>query len=1264
MKATKTKIMSAIAILMLMAVNASHADTAVSDTPLLVNTTVAPNIIMTLDDSTSMGSAYTEDVGTNSLEPFTSNYYNKMAYNPAVKYEAPTRLDDVVYSTSFANAYINGLDPSRGYVDLSAAGYKPTQSCYPQNTSCTNLSAKTYSEVAAVSVSYNCRFTFTKGAGTAADTIKISGCTIPTSGNGSFINVEDSRLSISIPTNGTYSKDFIKNTSTVTSSGGVYTVTLADKNQFSATSSSNLAGTISWNDLRTQNMGNAPAYYHRHYTELGMAKPSGCNSITSASCYKLVISGSTDDVTPGTASQKKQNFANWYSFYRTRALIAMSASTDSIGGIGNNKVRFGWQTINGCKTFGTNCQGYDRVNRENRIRYIDDYKTGSTSVTHRSDFYNWVARFNLNGSTPLRSAFDRVGQFYSTSGINSPYAEDPYITKGLEIGCRRNYHMAFTDGFWNGDDNFNSGEHDASSKQLPDGKSYSPRAPYRSSTSSSSGYSNTNNLADIAFNYWSKDLRSDIPNKVPKLVTNSVGTDDQVYWNPKNNPATWQHMTNINIAFALGDQLTDPLYDGDTYGGDYPKLLNGTEQWPPTKANDVSAVYDLWHAAINSRGQFYAANDGVALKEAFNKTFSQILATTAASSSLTSNSTSIQAGSKIYQARFQTADWGGQLFQYEILADGSISYPAKWDAAQKLSSMTPDSRNIITSNADGAVPLRWSSLSGSQQGLLTNNISGQDRVDWVRGSKAKEGVNSSSLRQRSSLLGAIINSNPTIMGVPQAGYREDNYSQFVLDNRSREKILFAGASDGMLHAFDADSGVEKFAYMPEQMFNRIPYLSSQSYTHKYGVDGSPKIADAYTGTEWKTLLASTMGNGAPGMFVLDVTNPDNFTESNASSIFYSEFTNKSDDHLGLYSGRMNIVKMGNDKWAAVFGNGINANLTDATKKSPASIFIVMLDGKRKSGEWVLGTNYYRIDFPITGAGANGMTSVVTVDDDRDGKVDFIYGTDSLGNVWRADVNSSTPSLWRPSFTTKPIFTAKDSASNAQPIIGGGLEVVRRPEGGRLVLFGTGQYLNAIDTTTTSVQSLYGILDTDTTGTVVRSQLQKQEILSETSSNGYDWRKTTVNDVDYEGGKRGWYMDLTLNNVKTGERVVYEPVIRGTRVIFSTLSATSDVCTGGGDSWLMELDALTGKRLETTPFDINGDKSFTSADLINFGDGVPAVVSGRKSTIGITPRPSVIIDPSAANREYKIMSGSSGRTETIRESNDNKLGRITWREIQR
>lgn len=122
-------------------------------------------------------------------------------------------------------------------------------------------------------------------------------------------------------------------------------------------------------------------------------------------------------------------------------------------------------------------------------------------------------------------------------------------------------------------------------------------------------------------------------------------------------------------------------------------------------------------------------------------------------------------------------------------------------------------------------------------------------------------------------LGDIINSTPTVVGAPQENfdllYRDSSYTKFKNQYAKRRQVVYAGANDGMLHAFNGgfyDSttqafnltngtssvtahplGAELWAYVPMNLLPHLKWLKDPNYkntTHVYYVDGKPKVFDA------------------------------------------------------------------------------------------------------------------------------------------------------------------------------------------------------------------------------------------------------------------------------------------------------------------------------------------------------------------------------------------------------------------------------------
>jgi type IV pilus assembly protein PilY1 len=240
----------------------------------------------------------------------------------------------------------------------------------------------------------------------------------------------------------------------------------------------------------------------------------------------------------------------------------------------------------------------------------------------------------------------------------------------------------------------------------------------------------------------------------------------------------------------------------------------------------------------------------------------------------------------------------------------------------------------------------------------------------------------------------------------------------------------------------------------------------------------------------------------------------------------------------------------------------------------------------------------------------------------------------------------------------------------------------------IVYFGTGKYLESGDNDPSgqNTQGFFAIWD-DGTQVSGRSDLLQQSIIGETSNDDFDFRLTTANEIRWEEDDsvapslpayRGWYMDLVNtedgNTDNQGERVVFEPIIRNDRIIFTTLIPSLDQCAAGGSGWLMEVSAISGARLPESPFDVNDDGVFNDADLVDFdGDSdAPLPTSGIRKAGGIEggsgiPTPPAILDdpecPNGVCSELKFTGTSNATVESIRESSSPySQGRQNWREV--
>jgi len=1066
---------------------------------------------------------------------------------------------------------------------------------------------------------------------------------------------------------------------------------------------------------------NGAAYYYVYDS----TNKTGCTTSDNA-CYDAVIINDKNKTYTGSADrtdcknapscnydEEAQNFANWYSYYRKRTLLAKNAAGRAFAQITGN-IRAAHQTINTDKT----------------ISLFNTF-TG----TARTNFFSWL--YGIPGTydgTPLRNALINGGNEFTKSGIDSPYAKEPGTTDSPEYSCRQNFQVLLTDGYWNGSidtqttppppsiTNFDNVSHTLPETSLGV-SSYTPVAPYMDS--------NSNFLADYAMYYWATDLRTDsgMKNNVPVFIKdgtsdydkNGTVNDLDRFWNPVNDPATWQHMVTYTIGLGIQGHLTfndanysDPFKDNPSWTR-WPGITDPDDPNANPLTYTLYKIDDLWHTAIDSRGHYFQANNPTSLVSAFSDVLNRIQQRIGSSSAPAPSAPSYQKGTKLYQPVYDTSDWHGNLRRYDVTNLTTV----EWNVMDILNGQDYNTgRNIITydPSTSAGIPFRYDQLDTAQQTQLKS----VDVVNYIRGDRSNEMSNGGKFRNRSYVLGDIVNSAPVYVGPPDRVFPDGledlskPYSAFAKTYSTRTSIIWLGANDGMLHGFDADTGKEKLAFVPTKVFDNLPDLTLPDYQHKFFVDGSPTERDVYYGGDWHTVLVGGLNNGGQEIYALDITNPAKFTEANASSTVLWEFTDKNDPDLGYTYSTPQVAKTndtttsnsGTGKWMVFFGNGYNNTVNDdpngyCTDNNAATYCPVSSTGDAvlyivdvKDGSLIakLDTGVGMAQDPLKLNRPNGLSSVSLVDADGNYTVDYVYAGDLFGNLWKFDVTNKDPSKWTvmqdANKVNAPIFKATDDKGNPQPITTAPVIGAHATQAGFMINFGTGKYLELSDLADTSLQTFYGIWDRNEAviNTIERKHTQAQSILQTIttpfSGSNYSARITSNNEVNWYTGTGlptsgtdflGWHLDLEdeMKN-QVGERVITDPQRRSSRIVFVTNTPSTNPCSAGGSSWIMELDATTGKRLGSSPFDYNNDGVVDAADIIQAGidingDGVInsadlAAGSGiQEQGGGKLSRPTILLDSN--NNEVKISStGTASATSFLERGDQYKVNRRAWQEL--
>lgn len=589
---------------------------------------------------------------------------------------------------------------------------------------------------------------------------------------------------------------------------------------------------------------------------------------------------------------------------------------------------------------------------------------------------------------------------------------------------------------------------------------------------------------------------------------------------------------------------------------------------------------------------FYAA-DPRALAKSLRDAFNEIAAGIGAASSVATVSARVNEGSLVYQAQFNSEDWTGDLLAYEFTKEGNIKAAPKYctsDIVVKGEKCTGQmaksatSRHIYTRGASGLLSLDWANLTSTQKlGLRllseTNDDNAKKRLDWLSGNATYEEASGGTLRNRGidanrNILGDIVNSSPVYIG--DKNFRYENlpnpagaaYKTFLAEKKAKPKFIMVGANDGMVHAFNASTMAESFAFIPSQLFARddelldegtkLTNMSSPTYGvttangHVYSVDGPITYSDVYidvddgngnTIKKWRRVVVGTLGAGGRGIYALDVTDatPRLLFELNADN--YSQ--------LGYVIGKPIIAPMKNGSWAVIFGNGSHS-------ETASSLFVIDIENP---------TSAIHSKVISTGEGTGLSAPALLLN--SVGQATIAYAGDINGNMWRFDLSSADPDKWEKDYKVFKATTTAD-ATESQPITGAPtLGVNAKKDFKTMVYFGTGKYFDVLDNSALiPVQSFYAVLDTG--AEVSRSSLLSK-VVTTTAGTTNPTREVAVANPDWDT-QNGWYLDFDV----AGERVTTKPLLLFDKLIFPTLIPTTLQCNAGGESWLMEVSAIGDK----------------------------------------------------------------------------------------
>ncbi len=932
-----------------------------------------------------------------------------------------------------------------------------------------------------------------------------------------------------------------------------------------------------------------------------------------------------------TRPEELANFANWYTYYRKRNFLAIASASRAFGQQ-RSDIRLGYGRINNHAFQGGNPNNPVSVDGApgTVLRGVRDFSIGTPT---RNAFFSALYTMPATGGTPLRQSMDQVGQYFSVRGDIGPWSSSPgtgsttNITT-TQLACRKSYHLLMTDGLWNQNQATTPAARlDVDSQtNLPTITEPSTGQTYTYNPNTAAIYRDgwPNTLADVAMYYWATDLHNSLANKVPPTNGSNATTD-------RGDHAFWQNLTTYTVSLGVTGSITDR------------SVIPPPGGWPrPPNAADVQGgqesstmVDDLWHAAINGRGKFVLANDSQDFESALQAFLQSIQEATDLSTGSDVGSTIniANSGNKRFVSEYNSGYWSGDVKAYNISNQGATGTQPVWsanaqmpnNALRNIFAWDPNSSTAIEfKNGVLPAPLRVASLWGGTAPADT-------LIDFLRGDRSLEGISyrcrgnfgrtsrtpdcQVTINEGKGKLGDIVNSTPLYIGktsvdltyqyLPSSIAGGGSYRAHIAGKKSRGTtgVIFAGANDGMLHAFDESTGVEKFAFIPNAVFNKLYKLADRQYgtnslPHEFFVDGSLSETDAYLSGAWTNMLLGSTGAGARSVFALklNTANPGNLSGNNVAWEFNDNSASPEASKLGYVLQPIEAGPMKNGQWVAIFGNG-----TDSPNGG-AHLFIVNLSTGQP------------IKVIQVGATTNNGLGGVALIRNADQVIVGAYAGDKTGKLWRFDLESTSTAQWVAGWGNKPIFDAGKSITAAPAL-------VTHPKGGQVVVTGTGRLIYEDDPSTPtineddlidlSVQTLFGIWDSTPIGsasstgnvTIVKNQLVEQTFSSLTSSIPGDTRRywslsrNPIAWTDPTSPKKGWFINL---NLAAGQRHVFPAKnLLGIGYVptIAPLGSTDGCTTTSAKQYNILLDLVTGQGFNKVTIDIGNSSSVGGYETI-------------------------------------------------------------------
>jgi type IV pilus assembly protein PilY1 len=958
---------------------------------------------------------------------------------------------------------------------------------------------------------------------------------------------------------------------------------------------------------------------------------TGSGSTESVAFLTAITTPPADVVTGRSYTEERQNFANWYSFYRRRELTATAAISNVIANMSG--VQIGITSING------------RIDQPVMSINVD-------GVDETTSLLNALYGIVLQGNgTPLRRGLQDAGQyFHQNDSNNGGIGSCPYWSAADGGECQQAFAILMTDGYWNGDSpGVNNVDGD-------DG------IPYADT------YYNT--LADVSMYYYENDLSSSLADLVP---TNSADTAD------------WQHMVTYGVSFGVTGTL-----DPDNY--DLTASPLPTIPWTNPGSGNAQKIDDLYHASVNGRGTFLSAGDPQELVDSLLDIMLNIQDRIGSASSVSVNGDQlymiVDDDTYLYQSSYDTTDWSGDINAYKVNSEtGSIDeLNPTWsvkDVWQSYADDFWDTRSVVTYNTNSSVgvPFRLSSLSTAQQALLDSDLTTAGNIlEYVRGDQSLEVSNSGSYRDRSTLLGDLVHSSPVYQeGLLYAGANDGMLHVVVAEGSDAGKEVFAYVPGQVF---------SNLSYLVDQSYDHRYYVDlsvviEENVTISSGnidllVGGLGKGGYGYYALDISDLNKTNYYNGS---IAADET-------SLASRVLW-EFPNQNTSVADIadigYSFSEVTIARTNDSahpWVIFVGNGYNSS------DEQSVLFVLDPEDGSVLKKFELGAGADNgLASPAVTDTDGDLTADYVYAGDLQGNLWKVDVSSSDISTWAVAFSSGTAAplfvATDPSGNRQPITTQPDIMEHSYELghlvffgTGKYLGLTDLSDTSIQTVYGVwdygddvddSEYLGLFDQSTDQVSALSAFSTLQEQTTVLDSYFYDPdgdgdgEYLRVISDETLTWLTEAdgsqmPNPASGTANNVGWHFDLP----ESGERLVSGVIVRDGTLIFISFIPQVAPCSPGGSSILQEVDAITGSRLSSPVIDINGDGVVDDDDVIWVDDGtgnlIAYVPSGVKRD-GQLQKPAII---QLGDEEMKFMSSTAGSIETVREKSP-RIGVSSWRE---